>query len=169
MSGKTHASDKPAQAQPAIPERLPPRWPIQGPSQKASQLRHAVDKLLDGQPLDGHALLPSDDLCLLWLDPGYGWLLGLFTAQVAQLQQTHGYGRDDGQQILQTALLLEMALLQTAPRFHPAMKLLNWPPRTVMVNRLPGLPAALHRPHTQQNPFQGFHFPPLRILVLVGP
>src|SRR5205085_11526211 len=107
MRSKTHASDKPAQAQPAIPERLPPRWPIRGPSQKASQLRHAVDKLLDAQPLDGHALLRSDDLGLLWLDPGEGGLLGLFTTQVAQLQQAHGYGRDDGQQIRQTALLLE--------------------------------------------------------------
>src|SRR5436190_22052758 len=86
MSGKTHASDKPAQAQPAIPERLPARWPITGPSQKASQLRHAIDKLLDGQPLDGHALLRSDHLRLLWLDPLHSWLLGLFTTQVTQLK-----------------------------------------------------------------------------------
>src|SRR5438477_12775191 len=102
MRSKTHASDEPAPAQPALPERLPPRWPIGGPSQKTSQLRHAVDKLLDSQPLDRHALLRSDDLDLLWLDPGRGWLLGLFTALVTQLQQAHGNGRDGGQRRLQT-------------------------------------------------------------------
>src|SRR5436305_7939614 len=96
MRSKTHASDKPAQAQPAIPERLPARGPIRGTSQKASQLRHAEDELLDAQSLDSHALLPGDHLCLLWLDPGESGLRGLFTAQVAQLQQAHGNGRDDG-------------------------------------------------------------------------
>src|SRR5207237_660278 len=47
MSSKTHASDKPPQAQPALPQRLPPRWPIRGTAQKSSQLSHTVDKLLD--------------------------------------------------------------------------------------------------------------------------
>ncbi len=100
MSSKTHASDKPTQAQPALPQRLPARWPIAGTSQKSSQLSHAEDELLDGQPLDRHPLLRGDHLRLLWLDPQQGWLLGLFTTSVAQLQQAHRNGRDDGQQIL---------------------------------------------------------------------
>ena len=75
MSSKTHASDKPAQAQPALPQGLPPRRPIGGTSQKASQLSHAEDKLLDGQPLDRHPLLAGDHLRLLRLDPSQGRLL----------------------------------------------------------------------------------------------
>src|SRR5437588_2689403 len=50
-----------------------------------------------------------------------------------------------------------MALLQTAPRFDSTMKILNRPPRLVMVDRLPGLFDALHWPRAEQNPFQGFH------------
>jgi hypothetical protein len=63
-------------------------------------LSHAEDERLDGQPLDRHAVLRGDHLGFLWLDPQQGWLLGLFSTQVAQLQQAHRNGRDDGQQIL---------------------------------------------------------------------
>src|SRR5437762_1136415 len=62
-----------------------------------------------------------------------------------------------------------MALLQTAPRFHPTMKLFSRPPRTVMVHRLPGLLDALHWQHTQQDPFQGFHLLAGRLPKPVGP
>src|SRR2546421_10613289 len=83
ISSKTHASDKPTQAQPALPQRLPARWPIAGTSQKSSQLSHAEDELLDGQPLDRHALLRGNHLCLLRLDPRHGWLTGAPSAPMS--------------------------------------------------------------------------------------
>src|SRR5947209_12184323 len=62
-----------------------------------------------------------------------------------------------------------MALLQTAPRFHPTMKLFYRPPRTVLVHSLPGLLDARHRQRTQQDPFQGFHLLAGRLPTPVGP
>src|SRR2546428_12386262 len=120
MSGKTPASDKPVQTQPALPKRLPPWWPLAGSAKIASQLRHTQDQLLNGQSLDGQPELRGDHLRLLWLDPGQSWLLRLFSTQVAQLQQAHRDGRDQRQEILQTGLFLQKALLQPAPRLHPA-------------------------------------------------
>src|SRR5579885_2295891 len=167
-SGKTHASYYPAQAQPPLPERLPAGCSIGGTAQKSSQLRHTENKLLDGQPLDGHPLLAGDQQRLLWLDPGQSWLLGLVSTQIAQLQQAHGYGRDDSQQIGQTALLLQMPLLQSTAGFDSTMKILNGPPRLVIVDRLPGLLAVLHWQGTEQNPFQSLHLLALRLLASLG-
>src|SRR5205807_7205805 len=57
---------------------------------------------------------------------------------------------------------------QAAPCFHPTMKILNGPPRTVAVDGLPGLLGALHWQSTEQDPFQGFHLFALRLPTPVG-
>src|SRR5947209_20440740 len=67
-----------------------------------------------------------------------------------------------------------MPLLQTASRFDSTMKILNRPPRLVMVDGLPGLLGALHRQSAEQDPFQGFYLlalgllTPVRAMFLAG-
>jgi hypothetical protein len=142
--------------QPSSPQGFPPRGTIAFAAQIPAIAGNGMPTLLDRHRLGRPMIQMSHDR------HDVGWqdlacrLLRILSGDGSQLHQAHGHGGKQAQDRAQSLIVLQLTLLDLAPRFESLLKIFDYPAGTIPVDPLLRVLNRLSGDRTEQDPFEGF-------------